>query len=93
MKNYATVIDGLHEQAAQLGDQDKENPDVQGRLASINRRYKDLLELAELREQRLKDALSLYKFYNDADNVDNWIEEKVGVYSHDMSCCMKSRTR
>ena len=93
MKNYATVIDGLHEQAAQLGDQDKENPDVQGRLASINRRYKDLLELAELREQRLKDALSLYKFYNDADNVDNWIEEKVGVCSHNMSCCMKSRTQ
>ena len=77
LKNYVTVIEGLQEQAAQLGEQDKENPDVVGRLASINRRYKDLLELAELREQRLKDALSLYKFNNDADNVDNWIEEKV----------------
>lgn len=70
------MIDGLHEQAAQLSEQDRENPDVVGRLHSIDRRYKDLLELAELREQRLKDALSLYKFYNDADNVDSWIEEK-----------------
>lgn len=77
LKNYVSVIDGLHEQAEQLGEQDQENTDVVGRLASISRRYKDLLELAELREQRLKDALSLYKFYNDADNVDNWVEEKV----------------
>lgn len=76
LKSYSTVIDGLHEQASQLSEQDRENPDVVGRLHSIDRRYKDLLELAELREQRLKDALSLYKFYNDADNVDSWIEEK-----------------
>ncbi|XP_067941733.1 spectrin beta chain-like isoform X2 [Watersipora subatra] len=76
LKSYASVIQGLEEQASQLGEQDRENTDVVGRLASINRRYKDLLQLAELREQRLKDALSLYKFYNDADNVDNWVEEK-----------------
>ena len=36
----------------------------------------DLQELAALREQRLRDALSLYKFYNDADNLDIWFEEK-----------------
>ena len=81
LKKYSTVIDGLHEQAGQLGEQDRENPDVVGRLHSIDRRYKDLLELAELREQKLKDALSLYQFCNDADNVDNWIEEKVSVIS------------
>ena len=78
LKNYSSVIDALKEQAGQLGEQERENPDVVGRLASISGRYKDLLALADLREQRLKDALSLYKFYNDADNVDNWIEEKVG---------------
>jgi len=71
------VVDGLYTQANELGEQEKENAEVAGRLASISTRYKNLLELAELRDQRLKDALSLYKFYNDADNVDNWIGEKV----------------
>lgn len=77
MKSYESVKDGLHEQASQLGEQDRENPEVLGRLNDVDKRYKELLQLAELRENKLKDAISLYKFYNDADNVDSWIEEKV----------------
>ena len=35
-----------------------------------------MLELAKLRKQRLLDALALYKMYNEADGVEQWISEK-----------------
>lgn len=60
--------------------QDREAPEVLERLASIDRRYKDLVELAKLRKQRLIDALSLYKLFNEADGVEQWIEEKVNFH-------------
>lgn len=77
LKNYATTIESLHQQAANLGEQDQQSPEVLERLASIDRRYKELLELAKLRKQRLLDALSLYKLFNEADGVEQWIAEKV----------------
>jgi len=49
---------------------------VRSRLDSVERRYHELLELTELRKQRLLDALALYKLYNDADGVEQWIAEK-----------------
>ncbi|KAK3578499.1 hypothetical protein CHS0354_007749 [Potamilus streckersoni] len=76
LKNYQSVIEALHEQAASLGEMDRESPDVQSRLGSIDRRYQELLELAKLRKQRLLDALSLYKLFNEAEGVETWIEEK-----------------
>lgn len=76
LKNYQTAIEALHEQAAGLGEQDRESPDVQSRLSSIDKRYQDLLDLAKLRKQRLIDALSLYKLFNESDGVETWIDEK-----------------
>lgn len=76
LKNYQSVIESLHEQATNLGEQDRESDDVQSRLGSIDRRYQELLELAKLRKQRLLDALSLYKLFNEADGVETWINEK-----------------
>ncbi|WAR19671.1 SPTCB-like protein [Mya arenaria] len=76
LKNYQSVIEALHEQAANLGEQDRESESVQTTLGSIDRRYQELLELAKLRKQRLLDALSLYKLFNEADSVVTWIDEK-----------------
>ena len=70
------MITALHEQAENLGEQDRESPEVNARLGSIDRRYQELLELAKLRKQRLLDALALYQLYNEADGVDAWIKEK-----------------
>lgn len=42
----------------------------------IDDRYKELLEQAKLRKQRLLDALSLYKLISEADGVEQWITEK-----------------
>lgn len=46
-------------------------------MSSIDKRYKELVELAKLRHQRLLDALSLYKLFSEADAVQQWIGEKV----------------
>lgn len=87
LKNYANIIDSLHQQASNLGEKDREAPEVLERLASIDRRYKDLVELAKLRKQRLLDALSLYKLFNEADGVEQWIEEKEKM----LECMVMSR--
>ena len=50
---------------------------MQTRLSVIDRKYQELLEFAKLRKQRLLDALSLYKLFNEADGVETWIDEKV----------------
>ncbi|KAK2182078.1 hypothetical protein NP493_368g02093 [Ridgeia piscesae] len=76
LHNYHTVITALHEQAENLGESDRENPEVLSRLGTIDRRYQELLELAKMRKQRLLDALALYKLFNEADSVDQWIDEK-----------------
>lgn len=76
LRNYATTIEALHQQASQLGPQDSKSPEVTERLASIDSRYKELLELAKLRRQRLLDALSLYKLFSESDGVEQWIGEK-----------------
>lgn len=73
----------LHQTLCYLGGfsrfislQDRDSPEVQSRLGSIDRRYQELLELAKIRKQRLLDALALYKLYNEADGVEQWITEK-----------------
>lgn len=76
LKGFANTIDSLHQQAANLGDEDRTAPEVLERLSSIDRRYKELVELAKLRKQRLLDALSLYKLFNEADGIEQWILEK-----------------
>ncbi|XP_039300495.1 spectrin beta chain-like, partial [Nilaparvata lugens] len=76
VKNYAATIEALHQQASELGEQDRQAPEVVERLASIDKRYKELMELAKLRKQQLLDALSLYKLFSEADGVEQWIGEK-----------------
>lgn len=76
LKNYASTIEALTNQSQQLGEQDRDSPVVTQRLDSIDKRYKELLEFAKLRKQRLLDALSLYKLFSEADGVDQWVGEK-----------------
>lgn len=76
VKNYADVIDSLREQASSLGENDRNAPLVLDRIAAIEKRYKDLVELAKIRKQRLLDAISLYKLFSEADGVEQWITEK-----------------
>jgi spectrin beta len=50
---------------------------VQDSLHNVDRRYEELLKLVAQRLQRLQDALALYKVFNEADGVEQWIAEKV----------------
>lgn len=70
--------------------QDRESPEVRSRLDSVERRYHELLELTEMRKQRLLDALALYKLYNDADGVEQWIAEKASNFAIVYCSCLSS---
>ncbi|CAJ0579409.1 unnamed protein product, partial [Mesorhabditis spiculigera] len=69
-------IKQLHEKAEALPVEAREHPDIRTRLDTTLRRKAELEALAQLRRQRLIDALSLYKLYADADSVEAWIDEK-----------------
>ncbi len=81
LKSYSSVIDALKEQASALGEADRQDPEVLDRIATIERRYKELIELAKLRKQRLLDAISLYRLFSEADGVEQWIAEKEKMLS------------
>ncbi|XP_078674503.1 spectrin beta chain, non-erythrocytic 1-like isoform X4 [Branchiostoma floridae x Branchiostoma belcheri] len=55
---------------------ERDSPDVENRLATVDQRYKELLEMAKLRKLRLEDALALHKLFTEADGVEAWIDEK-----------------
>ena len=76
LKNYATAIDLLKVQAESLNEVDRNSPDVQERLRSIDQLYANLNDLAQRRRQALVDAISLYRMFSEADAVEQWINEK-----------------
>lgn len=51
-------------------------PQAQNRLAGIEERYKEVVELTRLRKQALQDALTLYKMFSEANACEAWIDEK-----------------
>ncbi|OQV17845.1 Spectrin beta chain [Hypsibius exemplaris] len=76
LQRYEPTIRGLQEQASNLGDQDKNSPEVRERLNNIAHRYDELLRLAEVRKQRLLDALDFFKLLTDVDATEQLINEK-----------------
>ncbi|MCI4394935.1 hypothetical protein PGIGA_G00174620 [Pangasianodon gigas] len=74
--SYRPVLDALHEQAKALPEEQARSADANGRLAGIEERYKEVVELTRLRKQALQDALALYKMLSEADACELWIDEK-----------------
>ncbi|TSU11377.1 Spectrin beta chain, non-erythrocytic 1 [Bagarius yarrelli] len=74
--SYRPVLDALHEQAKALPAEQARLADANGRLAGIEERYKEVVELTRLRKQALQDALALYKMLSEADDCELWIAEK-----------------
>lgn len=73
---YKETINNLGQQAGNLGDEYRTQPQVAERLSSIDKRYAELLELSNQRKQRLIDASALYKLFNEANGVEQWVVEK-----------------
>lgn len=76
LQAYRDVIDNLRQQTERLGETDQKSPQVAERLASIEKRYNELMDLANQRKQRLIDASALYKLFNEANGVEQWVVEK-----------------
>ncbi|KAM8737907.1 spectrin beta chain, non-erythrocytic 1 isoform 3-T3 [Acanthopagrus schlegelii] len=76
ISSYRPVIEALHEQSRTLPPEKANSEEVQNRLAGIEERYKEVVELTRLRKQALQDALSLYKMFSEANACEVWIDEK-----------------
>ncbi|CAL8390819.1 unnamed protein product, partial [Arctogadus glacialis] len=74
--SYRPAIASLHEQARTLPGPQAAAPEVAGRLAGIEERYQEVVELSRLRRQALQDALALYRLRSEAGSCEAWIEEK-----------------
>ncbi|XP_030011426.1 spectrin beta chain, non-erythrocytic 1 isoform X2 [Sphaeramia orbicularis] len=74
--SYRPVIEALHEQSRTLPEEKANSEEVQSRLAGIEERYKEVVELTRLRKQALQDALALYKMLSEANACEVWIDEK-----------------
>uniref|UniRef100_A0A3Q3WD23 Spectrin beta chain n=1 Tax=Mola mola TaxID=94237 RepID=A0A3Q3WD23_MOLML len=74
--SYRPVIDALHEQSRTLPPEKADSEEIQSRLAGIEERYKEVVELTRLRKQALQDALALYKIFSEANACEVWIDEK-----------------
>ena len=73
---YRPVVDALHEAAAALPTEEAGSDEVRGRLAGMEERYREVVELTRLRKQALQDALALYKMVSEAEACEAWIQEK-----------------
>ncbi|XP_063730288.1 spectrin beta chain, non-erythrocytic 1 isoform X2 [Eleginops maclovinus] len=74
--SYRPVIEALHEQSRTLPPEKADSEEVQSRLAGIEERYKEVVELTRLRKQALQDALALYRMLSEANACEVWIDEK-----------------
>ncbi|XP_033991859.1 spectrin beta chain, non-erythrocytic 1 isoform X1 [Trematomus bernacchii] len=74
--SYRPVIEALHEQSRTLPPEKADSEEVQSRLAGIEERYKEVVELTRLRKQALQDALALYRMLSEASACEVWIDEK-----------------
>lgn len=75
IKNGAT-IDALSKQANALPEELQNTPDIQRRLKDIKDLYMELLSLADLRQRKLEDAMSLYTIFSETDACELWMGQK-----------------
>ncbi|XP_039393169.1 spectrin beta chain, erythrocytic isoform X2 [Mauremys reevesii] len=70
------VMDGLSQQAQSFPAELRGAPEFQNRLQAIQALYAEVVSLAELRRQKLQDALDLYTIFSETDACELWMSEK-----------------
>ncbi|XP_061600290.1 spectrin beta chain, erythrocytic isoform X2 [Cololabis saira] len=75
VKNGAT-IEALSRQANALPEELQNTPDIQRRLKDIKDLYMELLSLADLRQKKLDDTMSLYTVFSETDACELWMGQK-----------------
>uniref|UniRef100_A0A452HZT0 PH domain-containing protein n=1 Tax=Gopherus agassizii TaxID=38772 RepID=A0A452HZT0_9SAUR len=70
------VMDSLSQQAQSFPAELRGAPEFQNRLQAIQALYTEVVSLAELRRQKLQDALDLYMIFSETDACELWMSEK-----------------
>ncbi|OCT68624.1 spectrin beta chain, erythrocytic [Xenopus laevis] len=70
------ALEGLSEVVQQFPDEFKTSPEIDSRLQKLRALFSDLASLADLRSQKLQDALSFYTILGDIDACEMWMNEK-----------------
>ncbi|XP_051051971.1 spectrin beta chain, erythrocytic isoform X2 [Phodopus roborovskii] len=70
------VMEHLENQAQGFPEEFRDSPDVTSRLQTLRKLYQQVLAQAELRGQRLQDALDLYTVFGESDACELWMSEK-----------------
>ncbi|XP_075257408.1 spectrin beta chain, non-erythrocytic 1-like isoform X2 [Convolutriloba macropyga] len=76
-RNFQSVLEDLHKHAQNLGEHERNSPDVLEKLSQMDKRYKELQVYATNRQGALMDASSLYKVFNESELVESWLATKL----------------
>uniref|UniRef100_A0A8C8SH16 Spectrin beta chain n=1 Tax=Pelusios castaneus TaxID=367368 RepID=A0A8C8SH16_9SAUR len=71
-----SVMDNLSQQAQSFPAELRDAPEYQNRLQAIQVLYAEVVSLADLRRQKLQDALDLYTIFSETDACELWMNEK-----------------
>ncbi|XP_020026504.2 spectrin beta chain, erythrocytic [Castor canadensis] len=70
------VMEHLEQQAQGFPQEFRDSPDVTSRLQTLRELYQRVVSQADLRRQRLQDALDLYTVFGESDACELWMSEK-----------------
>ncbi|XP_025775125.1 spectrin beta chain, erythrocytic [Puma concolor] len=70
------VMEHLEQQAQDFPQEFRDSPDVTNRLQALRELYQQVVAQADLRRQRLQDALDLYTVFGETDACELWMGEK-----------------
>uniref|UniRef100_G1SD01 Spectrin beta chain n=1 Tax=Oryctolagus cuniculus TaxID=9986 RepID=G1SD01_RABIT len=70
------VMEHLEQQAQDFPQEFRDSPDVTNRLQALRELYQQVVAQADLRRQRLQDALDLYTVFGETDACQLWMGEK-----------------
>ncbi|KAJ7344120.1 hypothetical protein JRQ81_000070 [Phrynocephalus forsythii] len=70
------VIDNLNRQAQSFPTEFRDSPGFEDTLKAIQAMYNEVVSLADLRRQKLQDALDLYTVFSETDACELWMNEK-----------------
>uniref|UniRef100_A0A670J6R8 Spectrin beta chain n=1 Tax=Podarcis muralis TaxID=64176 RepID=A0A670J6R8_PODMU len=70
------VMYNLNRQAQNFPTEFRDDPGFENRLKAIQAMYNEVVSLADLRRQKLQDALDLYKVFSETDACELWMSEK-----------------
>uniref|UniRef100_A0A8C6XTQ7 Spectrin beta chain n=1 Tax=Naja naja TaxID=35670 RepID=A0A8C6XTQ7_NAJNA len=80
--NNKKIMDNLNRQAQSFPAEFRDVPGFENRLKAIQTMYNEVVSLADLRRQKLQDALDLYTILSETDACELWMSEKEKWLEH-----------